>query len=73
MPGMRTICEYPKSMFSLCMSVIVCLHGNLKLTTNQVYLDERHLDWMSDLVLQHVIADLRPRFVMLSLRPLNVN
>ncbi|KAF7433043.1 hypothetical protein PC9H_004989 [Pleurotus ostreatus] len=28
-----------------------------------VYLDERHLDWMSDVVLQHVIADLRPRIL----------
>ncbi|KAL4266240.1 hypothetical protein AB1N83_002710, partial [Pleurotus pulmonarius] len=28
-----------------------------------VYLDERHLDWMSDLVLQHVVADLRPRIL----------
>ncbi|CAA7259866.1 unnamed protein product [Cyclocybe aegerita] len=25
-----------------------------------VYLDERHVDWMSDAVLQHVLADLRP-------------
>ncbi|KAG1783236.1 hypothetical protein EV702DRAFT_959815 [Suillus placidus] len=25
-----------------------------------LYLDERHLDWMSDTVLQHVLADLRP-------------
>lgn len=25
-----------------------------------LYLDERHVDWMSDTVLQHVLADLRP-------------
>ncbi|KAF8076510.1 hypothetical protein FPV67DRAFT_420291 [Lyophyllum atratum] len=25
-----------------------------------LYLDERHLEWMSDAVLQHVLADLRP-------------
>ncbi|KAF9226566.1 hypothetical protein BS17DRAFT_800591 [Gyrodon lividus] len=25
-----------------------------------LYLDERHIDWMSDIVLQHVLADLRP-------------
>lgn len=25
-----------------------------------LYLDERHVDWMSDMVLQHVLADLRP-------------
>ncbi|KAG1892352.1 hypothetical protein F4604DRAFT_1875707 [Suillus subluteus] len=25
-----------------------------------LYLDERHVDWMSDAVLQHVLADLRP-------------
>ncbi|KAF9247311.1 hypothetical protein BU15DRAFT_84828 [Melanogaster broomeanus] len=25
-----------------------------------LYLDERHIDWMSDVVLQHVLADLRP-------------
>ncbi|KIJ70060.1 hypothetical protein HYDPIDRAFT_35497 [Hydnomerulius pinastri MD-312] len=25
-----------------------------------LYLDERHIDWMSDMVLQHVLADLRP-------------
>jgi hypothetical protein len=28
--------------------------------TRQLYLDERHIGWMSDLVLQHVLADLRP-------------
>lgn len=27
---------------------------------SKLYLDERHLDWMSDSVLQHVLADLRP-------------
>jgi hypothetical protein len=27
----------------------------------QLYLDERHLDWMSDLILQHVLSDLRPQ------------
>jgi hypothetical protein len=27
---------------------------------SKLYLDERHLDWMSDRVLQHVLADLRP-------------
>lgn len=27
---------------------------------DQLYLDERHIDWMSDVVLQHVLADLRP-------------
>lgn len=26
----------------------------------QLYLDERHLEWMSDKVLQHVLADIRP-------------
>lgn len=26
----------------------------------QLYLDERHVDWMSERVLQHVLADLRP-------------
>ncbi|KAG9317419.1 hypothetical protein JVU11DRAFT_1618 [Chiua virens] len=26
----------------------------------KLYLDERHIDWMSDVVLQHVLADLRP-------------
>lgn len=26
----------------------------------QLYLDEQHIDWMSDVVLQHVLADLRP-------------
>ncbi|KAF5363927.1 hypothetical protein D9756_000477 [Leucocoprinus leucothites] len=28
-----------------------------------LYLDERHLDWMSDQVLQHVLSDLRPRIL----------
>lgn len=28
----------------------------------QLYLDERHIDWMSDVVLQHVLADLRPLY-----------
>ncbi|TRM67697.1 hypothetical protein BD626DRAFT_479557 [Schizophyllum amplum] len=28
-----------------------------------VYLDERHLDWMNDHILQHVLADLRPHIV----------
>ncbi|KAL0949430.1 hypothetical protein HGRIS_009490 [Hohenbuehelia grisea] len=28
-----------------------------------LYLDDRHLDWMSDRILQHVIADLRPHVV----------
>ncbi|KDQ64604.1 hypothetical protein JAAARDRAFT_118507 [Jaapia argillacea MUCL 33604] len=28
-----------------------------------LYLDERHIDWMSDRVLQHVLADLRPLIV----------
>ncbi|KAI9574717.1 hypothetical protein HD554DRAFT_84576 [Boletus coccyginus] len=28
-----------------------------------LYLDERHIDWMSDVVLQHVLADLRPLIV----------
>ncbi|KAL1663351.1 hypothetical protein GGF50DRAFT_116146 [Schizophyllum commune] len=28
-----------------------------------VYLDERHLDWMNDQILQHVLADLRPHIV----------
>ncbi|KAF6762325.1 hypothetical protein DFP72DRAFT_878543 [Ephemerocybe angulata] len=28
-----------------------------------LYLDERHLDWMSDHVLQHVLSDLRPRIL----------
>lgn len=28
-----------------------------------LYLDERHLDWMSDVVLQHVLSDLRPRIL----------
>jgi hypothetical protein len=27
----------------------------------QLYLDERHTEWMSDRVLQHVLEDLRPR------------
>ena len=26
----------------------------------QLYLDEQHVDWMSERVLQHVLADLRP-------------
>ncbi|KAG5639258.1 hypothetical protein H0H81_004919 [Sphagnurus paluster] len=28
-----------------------------------LYLDERHLGWMSDMVLQHVLADLRPHIL----------
>ncbi|KAF8138427.1 hypothetical protein EV363DRAFT_1393879 [Boletus edulis] len=28
-----------------------------------LYLDERHIDWMSDVVLQHVLADLRPLII----------
>ncbi|KDR83631.1 hypothetical protein GALMADRAFT_235929 [Galerina marginata CBS 339.88] len=28
-----------------------------------VYLDERHVDWMSDKVLQHVLSDLRPHIL----------
>ncbi|KAG5725001.1 hypothetical protein E4T56_gene12468 [Termitomyces sp. T112] len=28
-----------------------------------LYLDERHLDWMSDVILQHVLADLRPHIL----------
>ncbi|PCH41104.1 hypothetical protein WOLCODRAFT_162813 [Wolfiporia cocos MD-104 SS10] len=28
-----------------------------------VYLDERHIDWMSERVLQHVLEDLRPRIL----------
>lgn len=28
-----------------------------------LYLDERHLDWMSDLILQHVLSDLRPHIL----------
>ncbi|KAF8897644.1 hypothetical protein BD779DRAFT_1782049 [Infundibulicybe gibba] len=28
-----------------------------------VYLDERHVDWMSDRILQHVLADLRPKIL----------
>ncbi|KAL1747701.1 hypothetical protein HDZ31DRAFT_31380 [Schizophyllum fasciatum] len=28
-----------------------------------VYLDERHIDWMDDRILQHVLADLRPHIV----------
>ncbi|KAI6034356.1 hypothetical protein BKA83DRAFT_4188857 [Pisolithus microcarpus] len=29
-----------------------------------LYLDDRHLDWMSDRVLQHVVSDLQPLFVL---------
>jgi hypothetical protein len=29
----------------------------------KLYLDDRHLDWMSDRVLQHVLEDLRPKQV----------
>ena len=29
----------------------------------QVYLDERHVNWMTDAVLQHVLSDLRPQWV----------
>lgn len=30
----------------------------------QLYLDERHVDWMSEQVLHHVLSDLRPKCVM---------
>ena len=33
---------------------------------SQVYLDERHLDWMNDQILQLVLADLRPQYVLMS-------
>jgi len=32
----------------------------------QLYLDERHVDWMSDRILQHVLVDLRPLSVCLA-------
>ncbi|KAF8556966.1 hypothetical protein OG21DRAFT_1505809 [Imleria badia] len=40
----------------------------LRISTNIIlplflYLDERHIDWMSDVVLQHVLADLRPLII----------
>lgn len=35
-------------------------------TESKLYLDERHLDWMSDQVLQHILSDLRPRSVSMS-------
>ncbi|TFK43428.1 hypothetical protein BDQ12DRAFT_674963 [Crucibulum laeve] len=40
----------------------------LRISSNTVlplhlYLDERHLNWMSDLILQHVLADLRPNIL----------
>jgi len=40
----------------------------LRISTNTVlplflYLDERHIEWMSDIVLQHVLADLRPLII----------
>jgi len=30
---------------------------------SQVYLDERHIQWMSDAILQHVLSDMRPQSV----------
>lgn len=33
---------------------------------HQLYLDERHIDWMSDRILQHVLVDLRPLSVYLT-------
>lgn len=29
----------------------------------QLYLDEKHLDWMSDEILQHVLEDIRPNIL----------
>jgi hypothetical protein len=33
------------------------------LPTSQLFLDDGHLDWMSDRILQHVLADLRPKIL----------
>ena len=35
-------------------------HPSPRLIYGQLYLDERHLEWMSDRVLQYVLLDLRP-------------
>jgi hypothetical protein len=46
------------------LPVYVCFITAVQASINvnfQLYLDERHLDWMSDLVLQHVLSDLRPQ------------
>ncbi|CCM03158.1 uncharacterized protein FIBRA_05280 [Fibroporia radiculosa] len=37
--------------------------GTYELYPGKLYLDERHIDWMSERVLQHVLEDLRPRIV----------
>ncbi|KAH0839886.1 hypothetical protein J3R83DRAFT_837 [Lanmaoa asiatica] len=41
----------------------LCLARQPDESIRQLYLDERHIDWMSDVVLQHVLADLRPLIV----------
>lgn len=38
----------------------------LKTRPQKLYLDERHISWMSDKVLQHVLADIRPLSVVLN-------
>lgn len=60
---MRTIFASQRPPFSLYMYVI----GNrsshrlhTELLVSQLYLDEQHVEWMSERVLQHVLADLRP-------------
>lgn len=42
------------------VSFIVGGKGRVLTLWLKLYLDERHVEWMSERVLQHVLADLRP-------------
>ena len=54
-----------KRATALCNSNLFAESATNRLCS-QVYLDERHLDWMNDQILQHVLADLRPQCVLMS-------
>lgn len=47
---------------------IICLNTRTAYggpSTAKLYLDEKHVEWMSDRVLQHVLEDLRTRYVFI--------
>lgn len=39
-------------------------HSLRLFTLYQVFLDEKHIDWMNDITLQRVLSDLRPQSVL---------
>jgi hypothetical protein len=49
-----------KNVLPVYVCLLTAVQANIDVNL-QLYLDERHLGWMSDLVLQHVLSDLRPQ------------